>query len=255
MPQPSRYVWYDHMTRDANAATSFYTNVVGWGTQPWDGPMPYTMFTVDDAPIGGVMQMPSEAGGAPPHWIGYIGVDDIEAKAKEVKKHGGTIHREPTDIPGVGRFAIAADPQGAVFALFSSSNDQGMYQGPPRNGDMSWHELVTTDRDGAWNFYHGLFGWEKGDAMDMGPAGTYQLFNVNGIPAGGMFNKTPDMPMPPSWLYYATVPDINAAADRVKGAGGQVVNGPMEVPGGGWILQGMDPQGGMFALYQMGAQA
>jgi predicted enzyme related to lactoylglutathione lyase len=78
---------------------------------------------------------------------------------------------------------------------------------------------------------------------------------VNGIPAGGMFNKTPDMPMPPSWLYYATVPDINAAADRVKGAGGQVVNGPMEVPGGGWILQGMDPQGGMFALYQMGAQA
>ena len=256
MPKPSRYVWYDHMTRDTDAAAAFYTKVVGWGTQAWDGPAPYTMFTVDNAPIGGLMGIPAEASGAPPHWIGYVGVADVDAAAREVKQLGGTVHHEPTDIPEVGRFAIVADPQGAAFALFTPApTAQPTYAGPPRNGDMSWHELVTTDREAAWSFYQGLFGWEKGDAMDMGPAGVYQMFNINGVPAGGMMNKTPDMPMPPSWLYYATVPEINAAAERVKGAGGQVINGPMEVPGGGWILQGMDPQGGMFALFQVPAQA
>jgi hypothetical protein len=202
------------------------------------------------------MTMPAEATGAPPHWIGYVGVPDVDAAARDVKKLGGVVHHEPTDIPQVGRFAIVADPQGAVFALFTPApSSQPLYAGPPRNGDMTWHELVTTDRDGAWSFYHGLFGWEKGNAMDMGPAGTYQMFNINGVPIGGMMNKTPDMPMPPSWLYYAMVPDINAAADRVKAGGGQVINGPMEVPGGGWILQGVDPQGGMFALHQQGPQA
>lgn len=250
----SRFVWYDHMTSDTDAAVAFYTKVVGWGTMPWNGPMPYTLWTVGDAPIGGVMALPPEAGPMPPHWLGYIGVDDVDAKAAEVTKRGGTIMKEGTDIPDVGRFAVVADPQGAVFCLYSSSTDQPMYDGPPRNGDMSWHELITTDQASAFAFYSGLFGWEKGDAMDMGPAGTYQLFNVNGVPTGGMMNKTPDMPMPPSWLYYATVADINAAAERVKGNGGQVINGPMEVPGGGWIMQGLDPKGGMFALYQVPAQ-
>lgn len=251
----SRFVWYDHVTPDTEGAAAFYTKVVGWGTQPWDGPMPYTMWTVDEAPVGGLMSLPAEAGQMPPHWLGYVGVADVDASAKQAAKLGGTVMKEGTDIPDVGRFAVVADPQGAVFCLFSSATDQPMYDGPPRTGDMSWHELITTDHEGAFKFYSAMFGWEKGDSMDMGPAGTYQLFNVNGIPTGGMMNKTPDMPMPPSWLYYATVPDINAAAERVKGNGGQVINGPMEVPGGGWILQGMDPKGGVFALYQVPAQA
>ena len=245
-----RFVWYDHMTPDTESAASFYTQVVGWGTEAWNGPVPYTMFTSNGATLGGTMSMPAEASGAPPHWIGYVSTPDIASTLLEVKRLGGTVHRDATDIPGVGTFAIVADPQGAVFALFTPSGDTPGTAGPRRPGDMSWHELVTTDRDGAWNFYQALFGWEKGDAFDMGPMGTYQLFSIDGQSLGGMMNKTPDMPMPPSWLYYAMVDDINAAADRVRDAGGQVVNGPMEVPGGDWILQGVDPNGGMFALHQ-----
>jgi predicted enzyme related to lactoylglutathione lyase len=248
-----RFVWYDHMTRDTESAAAFYTKVVGWGTESWGGPVPYTMFTSNGATMGGTMAIPAEASGAPPHWIGYVSTPDIERTLQDVQRLGGTVHRGATDIPQVGQFAIVADPQGAVFALFTPATEQSRGDGAPRPGDMSWHELVTTDREGAWAFYHALFGWEKGPAFEMGPVGTYQLFSIGGQSLGGMMNKTPDMPMPPSWLYYAMVPDINAAAERVKAAGGQVINGPMEVPGGDWILQGVDPNGGVFALHQHAA--
>jgi hypothetical protein len=76
------------------------------------------------------------------------------------------------------------------------------------------------------------------------------MFNRPHGMIGGMMNKPPAMAqVPPHWLIYFRVPDINAAADRVKKNGGTVVNGPMEVPGGDWILNAIDPQGAAFALH------
>ena len=92
-----------------------------------------------------------------------------------------------------------------------------------------------------------MFGWQKAEAMPMGEMGVYQLFSAGGPPIGGMFNKPPFVPVP-FWLYYFTVPDIDAAAARVTAGGGQIVMGLLEVPGGAWIVQGRDPQGAMFAL-------
>jgi predicted enzyme related to lactoylglutathione lyase len=83
--------------------------------------------------------------------------------------------------------------------------------------------------------------------MDMGPMGIYQLFAIDAVPSGGMMTKTKDMPAP-TWLYYFNVDDIDAGAKRVTDAGGQILFGPIEVPGGSWIVQCRDPQDAMFAL-------
>jgi predicted enzyme related to lactoylglutathione lyase len=186
--------------------------------------------------------------GAPPSWIGYVAVDDVDASTDKAKALGGAVHVPPTDIPEVGRFAVIADPQGAALAMIrlqGSDPDQPPAPGTP--GRVGWHELMASDREKAFIFYAALFGWEKSDAVDMGEMGIYQLFATGGQAIGGMFDKPPMIPAP-FWLYYVNVGDIDAALERVKAAGGTILNGPMEVPGGDWILQGSDPQGAAFAL-------
>lgn len=248
-----KFVWYDLMTTDPDAAIDFYGKVIGWGTQPFEGsPTPYNMWTVDQTPIGGVMDLPEEArqSGAPPHWLTYVATPDVDQTAARTQELGGQVFVPPTDIPSVGRFTVLADPQGAAFAAFTPTDAPAGDERPPKTGEFSWHELVTTDRENAFDFYHDLFGWDRMEAMDMGPAGVYQIYGRQGVPLGGMFNKTEDMgPVPPNWTVYAHVDDVHETVEKVKANGGQVINGPMEVPGGDWIAQCLDPQGAMFAVH------
>jgi predicted enzyme related to lactoylglutathione lyase len=254
-----RFVWYELLTTDSNAATRFYTDVVGWGTQNWQGPEPYTMWTNGGAPLGGIWRIDAEsqAQGVVPHWLPYIGVRDVDATAAAAQRLGGSVVKPPADIPDVGRFAILRDPQGALFAIYKSNNSNpnsgaaARSGEAPRKGDFSWHELTTTDHVAAFDFYSRLFGWEKTSAFDMGPMGLYQMYGQEGRPYGGMFNKTSDMPMPPNWLCYVRVDDVRRAAEAVTRGGGKVINGPMEVPGGDQIAQCIDPQGAMFAVHEV----
>ena len=167
--------------------------------------------------------------------------------AEKVKQKGGKIYRAPDNIPGIGRFAIVADPQGAAFALFKGEGEAP--PAPPRGtpGQAGWRELYANDHVAALDFYGELFGWTKADHVDMGDMGIYQLFAKGGEPIGGMMNKMPQMPAP-YWTYYFNVEGADAAAARVKAAGGQVLMEPMEVPGGDWIVNGLDPQGAAFNL-------
>jgi predicted enzyme related to lactoylglutathione lyase len=252
MPQnQGSFVWYDLMTSDQKAAEAFYKAVVGWDMA--DSGMPdrsYTIISQGKNQIGGLMPIPKEAcdRGAKPMWTGYIGVADVDAAVNELKKKGGTVKRPPEDIPGVGRFSVVADPGGATFNLFTSKDGE-----PPKNssmapGQVGWRELNAADGPKAYDFYSQMFGWTKTEAMDMGNLGVYQLFAAGGKDAvGGIMTKMAAMPMP-MLLFYFVVGNIDAAVERVKKAGGQVINGPMEVPGGAWIIQGIDPQGAMFAL-------
>ncbi len=247
-----RFVWYELLTSQPESAKAFYTELIGWGTTEWgEGETPYTMWTLGENPVGGVMEFPEEvkAAGVPPHWLGYVGTPDIDATVAQAERLGAKVLKEATDIPNAGRFAVLADPQGAAFALFQSASETPQREGPAQPGEFSWHELATTDHEAAFDFYNALFGWEKTEAMDMGEAGTYQMYGHGGMPLGGMFNKTPDMPGPPAWLYYTKVDDVHKAAEKVKKMGGQILNGPMEVPGGDFIVQCMDPQGAVFALH------
>jgi hypothetical protein len=209
------------------------------------------MFTRGGIPIGGSMQLPEDARkmGAPPHWLAYVGTPDVDKTMSQATALGAKTYVSPQDIPTVGRFAVAADPQGATIAFYTPSNPQPPSH-TPEVGDISWHELATTDPAGAASFYSAVAGWSILSTHDMGPMGLYQMFGYGDITLGGIFAKPPDMPAPSNWLIYVRVPDIRRAADAVKANGGQVVNGPMEVPGGDWIVQCMDPQGAMFALHQ-----
>ena len=245
------FVWYELMTTDAKAAEAFYRDVVGWQTRDAGMPgMAYTLLEVAGAAVAGLMTLPAEAAqsGARPGWIGYVAVDDVDAAAKSFAAAGGTIHRAPDDIPGIGRFAVAADPQGAVICLFRGDGDMGP-PAPPAGtpGTIGWHELMAIDWQPAFDFYAAQFGWTKAEAHDMGPMGLYQIFAKDGEAVGGMMTKPAEVPVA-YWGYYFNTEAIDAAAARVTAAGGKILFGPMEVPGGSWVVQGLDPQGAVFAL-------
>ena len=247
---PNTFVWYELMTTDMDAAEAFYGAVVGWTPRSASQPgMPYTVMNAGDKMVAGVMSLPPDAraAGARPGWVGYVGTDDADASTRKLREAGGMVHREPADIPDIGRFSVVADPQGAMFMLFQPMGGDNSPAPAGTPGHIGWHELYAADWPSALDFYAGQFGWTKDRAVDMGPMGTYQLFAAGGDPIGGMMNKPQSIPSP-VWLYYFIVGEIDAAAARVTAAGGQVLNGPHPVPGGAWILHAMDPQGAMFAL-------
>lgn len=245
------FVWYELLTTDPMAAEAFYCSVIGWNAREGGvSDRSYTVLSVNGTPAAGLMAIPAEARatGARPGWIGYVAVDDVDAYASRVAGAGGAVHRQAEDVPGVGRFAVVADPQRVPFVLFRGTDqDRGPQPAPGTPGHTGWHELHADDQEAAFAFYSGLFGWTKAEALDMGPMGTYQIFAIGGVSAGGMMKRSETTPGP-FWLFYVNIDAIDAAANRVRNAGGQVVSGPHQVPGGSWIIHCIDPQGAPFAL-------
>lgn len=245
-----RFAWYELVTTDVATARAFYTNVMGWGALEASVPgRAYTLFTAGNALIGGLMELPEDARemGGNPSWLGYVGVDDVDAAADRVGRLGGTVRVPPTDVPNISRFSIFTDPQAARLALFKwLQPPRGQSAAPDEMGRVGWHELLAADWETALAFYGELFGWRGADA-DVGEMGTYQLFSAGGQTIGGMLTKPPMIPVP-FWLYYFNVGDLDAAAQRVAAGGGEIIDGPFEVPGGSWTVRCMDPQGAMFAL-------
>ncbi|HEY4213219.1 MAG TPA: VOC family protein [Steroidobacteraceae bacterium] len=249
-----RFVWHELMTPDPSAAQTFYSKVLPWKSQP-SGMPDYTLWMAGTVQRGGMMAMPASSAGAPPHWITYIGTPNVDAAVAEVERLGGKVLKSAADIPNVGRFAVVADPQGAGFALYTpASAGDGNSASDTDVGGFAWHELYTTDLAAAVSFYTQLFGWEKGPTHDMGEMGPYQLILNGGKQVAGVF-KPPHSEAPPNWGIYVEVADAAKAAKAAKAAGGRVLNGPMEVPGGGWMAQIMDPQGGVFAVHEQAKKA
>jgi predicted enzyme related to lactoylglutathione lyase len=255
------FIWYELMTTDHRAAARFYGDVVGWQASEWQGQtekpaMPYLMVGRHGIMTGGIMDLPETAvqNGAPPHWGAYVMVADVDAAAEKARSLGGSVMVPPTDIPDIGRFAVIADPQGAVINVMTPKPMDNPPPRPPQGqvGQCGWHELFTSDQAGAAAFYGALFGWKKERGHDMGPMGVYEILSIDGQETVGTMTRPPQLPRS-FWNYYFIVEDIHAAADRVAKAGGTVMMGPHEVPGGSWILQGRDPQGAAFALVKPNA--
>jgi hypothetical protein len=246
----SRFAWYELMTTDVAASAAFYADVVGWRTQDASAPgTPYALLSTGESVVGGLMRLPDDAreAGATPRWVGYVGVEDVDAAARRVVGSSGTIHVPPTEIPGISRIAIVADPQMAMLGLIQWLD--GREESPTKAGEpgrAGWHELLAANADAALAFYADLFGWGKaGAGIDQG--GAYQLFSIAGETIGGMFTKPAAVPVP-FWLFYFNVDDIDAAAARAKAGGGEVLEGPLTVMDGASVVRCLDPQGAMFAL-------
>lgn len=244
------FVWHDLMTPDLDAADAFYSNVVGWRVA--DAGMPdghYRICHVGDDGVAGLMQFrPEDDKKVPPFWSGYVYTHDVSAAAKQAEKLGGKIFRAPQIVPETVEFAILLDPHDAMFNIMRPLRNGEAPKVPPGTpGTMGWNKLHSANWKEAWDFYAAVFRWVKKDAVDLGPMGTYQTFGIGDAAFGGMMNKTPDMPHP-AWQYYWNVDAIDAAVQRINTEGGKVIMGPHQVPGGSWIINAQDPQGGIFAL-------
>ncbi|HEY6823261.1 MAG TPA: VOC family protein [Steroidobacteraceae bacterium] len=242
-----RFVWHELLTNDTAGAAAFYPKVLPWRTAPSSMPG-YTIWMAGQTQIGGLMALPAEAGSTPPHWLIYVGTPNVDSTCSQAQGLGARIVKPPGDIPNVGRFAVLSDPQGATFAVFTPGSGPPPGSPPPQGG-FSWHELATTDVAAALRFYGQLFGWTKGPAHEMGAMGVYQIFQHAGAQSGGMCNVQGPSTAP-SWLSYVHVSDSGRAVAAAKSAGGRLLHGPMEVPGGSWVAMMMDPQGGTFAVHE-----
>jgi predicted enzyme related to lactoylglutathione lyase len=246
-----QFVWYELTTPDVDASRKFYPPITGWGTQPFD--KDYTMWTSGGVPIAGIFRLGPEQRqkGIPPNWMPYVDVNNVDETARKATLLGGKVTHGPAEIPGTGRFAVLQDPQGAVFGIYKSSTKMSHpWDGTPVVGRFSWHELTTTDYKKAFDFYRQLFGWEKTGEMDMGGGNMYFMYGMKGKMFGGIFNRPPEMAgMPPFWLVYVHVKDVDKAVEATTRGGGMVKQPPMEVPGGRIAILG-DPQGAAFAVHQ-----
>ena len=244
------FVWYELLTTDAEAASRFYGEVIGWAARDAGVPgVSYRLFSNHGQDVAGHMSIPE---GAPaqmrPSWIGYVGVEDVNASVMAIAADGGRVHMPAMDMPGVGRMAMVSDPQGVPFYVMRGASDgESTSFSVTEPGHCRWNELSAADQEGALSFYTRQFGWERGEAMPMGEMGDYRFLHHDGQMIGAVMPAQPGGPGP-LWLFYFGVEDIDAAAAKVSAAGGTIIQQPIQIPGGEYSLVAADPQGVAFGL-------
>lgn len=247
-----KFVWFDLMTGNADAAKAFYSAVFGWGTLGGDAG-DYAMWTIGKkGPFGGLMDGKPDT---PNQWLGYISTPDLKATMQRALELGGEVIAPVTAISETSKFAVLSDPQGAYFAIFNSVNEAENDWNSPT--PLRWCDLNTTDWAAARDFYVDLFNWQQTGTMSFDGSGsdesTYWMFGAEAESTlGGMSNAATSMGKPVGWLHYATVDDLDATIERIKEHGGQITSGPMSVPGGDRVAQCVDPQGAHFAVHTKG---
>ena len=251
--------WYELGTGDLDGAGDFYGKVLGWevADSGMEG-FTYHLARMGEAMIAGMMGLDMQDGAPGPNWLVYFATDDCDRTAQDAAAAGGSLLKPPADIPGTGRFAVIRDPQGAVFGILqpdmsrmteaeiARAAETGAFD-QNRAGHGNWNELMTPDPEAGFAFYAALFGWTKGEAMDMGEMGTYQLIRREGVDIGAV---QPQGNAPwPAWLpYFGVDGSVAARVETIRAAGGKVHHGPMEVPGPAYIAIAEDPQGAAFAV-------
>lgn len=254
------FIWYELMTNDPDGAKSFYDSVVGWSiaehSDAGASGIEYRHIKRSDGGFtGGVLTLTPEMreGGARPCWLGYLYVTDVDAESAKIESEGGKVLMPVSDVPGAGRIAMVSDPQGVPIYIMTPKPPEGK-EGEGSDAydrtasqHVSWNELLTPDPDGAKAFYSRHFGFEFNESMPMGEMGSYDFIDHGGQMIGAVMRKPPEMPMG-GWNYYIHVDDIDVSTAAVKAGGGQVFQEPMEVPGGDWVINGIDPQGAPFSL-------
>jgi predicted enzyme related to lactoylglutathione lyase len=243
-----RVVWHELLTMDVEKAKAFYTELLGWSIEVWKpGEMDYPMVSVDGQSHGGIMKL-DPATGAPPHWLGHVQVESVDDTIARATQRGGKVVFGPIDIPEVGRFAAIADPQGAVFSVYTPAGE-----GPTSEGVFVWDELIVPDVEAAKAFYTEVIGWTTAD-MDMGEAGVYTLLNRAGdVNSAGILKRPEGMDWPAHWLVYLATDDVDATAQRAVELGGQVHAPAFDVPGVGRLAILGDPTGAAFGIFKANA--
>ncbi len=255
---PGTPCWVDLACADIDASVAFYSDLLGWQMEESAGEEKggyrRARFEGDDV----AALMPATQAGWPQMWNTYISVADATATAAKVTAAGGKVIEEPMQVMDLGKAAVFADPEGAVFAVW----EPGTFAGAERvngPGALAWNELGTRDIEGAKTFYGAVFGWTASEhelqRADGGPGpAIYVEWMLDGRDVGGMMDISGMLPaeVPAHWLVYFGVADTDAAVAKVKAAGGDVRFGPVDIPAGRFAVvtePNADP--GVFAVIKL----
>lgn len=249
---PGTFCWVELGTTDQNAAKFFYASLFGWTFV--DHPMGpgefYTIFQLGGRDAAALYTMRAEERAqAPAHWNLYIAVENADAAAAQAAKLGATLPAGVFDVQTNGRMAVVIDPTGAAFCLWQAKHTPGLGVMGDHNS-YCWADLTTGDRPGAKKFYEALFGWKIIPGKDKDES-TY-LHIISG--EKGIGGIQPDMMrkpgVPPHWLPYFLVADVDAVAAKAKDLGGTALVPPTIVGESLRIAVLADAQGAVFALFQ-----
>jgi uncharacterized protein len=248
-PNSGRFTWHELMSTDPAKASKFYLDLFGWKTEevPMGEMGTYRLFSMGGERVAGGM---AAQGGQPSAWLVYVGSENPDATCTKVKELGGKIVVPPTDVPNMVRFSVATDPQGAFFGVLKGLGpdaNNAPYDGPPRIGHFVWDELHTKDQDAAKKFYGAIFGW-TGKVGEGDPMAYWHWQNAS-KDIGGMMNlMQPNIP--PHWLAYVAVADVDASTKKAKDLGAKVHMEPMDIPKTGKFSVIADPTGAAVALFR-----
>lgn len=251
---PGTFCWAELATTDQKAAVAFYGALFGWGVNDMPiGPTEtYSMFQMRGKDVGAAYTMRPEERqhGAPPHWNTYVAVANADDTVNRAKALGATVLVPAFDVMDAGRMAVLRDPTGAVFQIWQPNKHIGarIMREP---GAMTWTELATRDTEGAKKFYTSLFGWKEKTSSGAGM--TYTEFSLDETPFAGMMEMNAQMVgmgVPPHWLTYFQVADVDASANTAKGLEATLVVPPMDIPNTGRFSVIRDPHGAVFAIYK-----
>lgn len=250
--KPGAFSWIELATTDQNGSKTFYSSLFGWTVT--DSPIGpgeiYTMFKLDnrDAAAAYTRRPQERAGGAPPHWNLYITVENADSTANQATELGGKVLAPPFDVMEYGRMAVIQDPTGAAFCIWQPKQTQGTgITGV--DGTLCWADLSTPDPERAKKFYADLFGWRISPG-EKDPSGYLHIANgddfIGGIPP--TTHRNPQIP--PHWLPYFTVADVDAATAKAKQQGATVHVAPRSMENVGRFAVLADPQGAAFAVFK-----
>jgi uncharacterized protein len=249
---PGTFCWIELATTDQSAAKKFYSALFGW--EPNDAPVGpdefYTTFQLEgrSAAAGFTIRPDERAKGIPPHWGVYVEVANADATEAKAKQLGANIVCSAFDVMDFGRMAVFQDPTGAHLAVWRSKTHHGTRIAHVP-GTLCWADLSTPDPKRASEFYSALFGWEfMLDPKDK--SGYLHIKNgehfIGGVPPASV--RQPGVP--PHWLAYFEVSDVDATANNAKKMGAKLCFDPMTLEGVGRFAVISDPQGAAFAIFK-----
>ncbi len=250
---PGSFCWVELGTVDVKGAETFYGELFGWTFEDNcpGGECNYSTIRLEGLSLAGCYTLceAHRAQGVPPHWMGYVAVEDVAGTAARAGEAGGQVLAGPMDVMDMGKMAVIRDPQGAVLSLWQPVKHGGSkVRDVP--GAFCWNELIVKDPEAVLAFYKAVAGWDV-VKQDMGGF-TYYVFVSDDTMRGGMMALDPAWgEVPPHWAVYFNVTDCDAVVAKAESLGAKVHMRPTDIPGVGRFAVIADPQGAVFSVIKM----